>query len=372
MNKHASVNSYFGTLILLLLATLGCGGCFTGRDVVRVFSSGTHSREDWDGDPVALATVKTIMVVPFANGSPGSGFDSMLFSTKLANEIRSRGKFKVIYPQVVAQQTMKKNRLVERHNSEYRYRKLAGTTLAEERVAQTEGANQNLRENISSEEDTLRRQFDPVHNMNDAVKLGRLMHADAVIIGRVDDYDPYTRPRLSVNMAVLATGVGETMARELAGLAQWGVPRQTRSSRGVIWSVQQNIDSRAGNIGADLQIYAYTHHTEENATNMGLYRKSPRMFYSFVGAKLTSLLLAARKEAIVEAEKRALAVAKERQASQVAVKNRIRKLVNPEIYLPDAEDVTAMQNRERRELGWRPDLYNQSHPKKAASLYAPK
>ncbi len=358
-----------GLALLALLAPAGCSGV---RRVARALGSHSTPVKVWEGDPVALATVKTVVVFPFVDNSPEPGFDALMFSTQLANQITAAGQLKVIYPRQALAVAASENRKVRRHNAELRQREMLGINPVEDRAAQTRRANTELRESVAGEEDVRKPVIDPVHNLKDAVKIGRQLKADAVLVGQVTDYDPYTRPRISVVMAVVATGTAESAAQTMAELTQWGVPRRAASAQGIIWSIQQNFDSSVGNIGFDVKTHAYVRHTEEHGYDTELYVRSPSKYCEFVGSLLARALLKAREEAVAEAGQRALVEAKRRRESQEAVRRKLRALVEPAPVLPDPDKMIATRLADRKDRSWRPDIYNHRHPRKAAQLYRKK
>ncbi len=347
-------------------------GCLTlARTVARATTSVSYPHEQWEGDPVALATVKSVLVLPFADKAPEPGFDADGFATRLANQLSARGQLRVVYPREALALVETDNAEIRRHNAEYRRRQLLGIRPATERADLLQRADARRGEAVAGEEDRLQEMLDPVHNLDDAIKVGRRLKVDAVVMGLVTDHDPYLRPRVALTLQVVATGNSEAAAAALAELTQWGIPRSANYSRGIIWSRQQNFDSRDGNIGRDVYEHAFIRHTEEHPYDTETYLRSMRMYYDYVSSTLSKGLLDARTAAVAEAEKRALAEAEKRQAEHLAVRKRINDLTTPDPALPDAEQVVATNLYDRRDGGWRPDVYNLDHPNKAGRLYAP-
>ncbi len=340
----------------VLLGLLLCGsGCFMSmaRKGVRAAAGGdSKAYKEVTGDPVALATVKTILVLPFDSVASEPGFDAMDFSTRLANKLNSRGKVRILYPKQGMMLATKQNRQIARQNNELQQYMLMGEDLNK----------------LTMEDRNLQEPLDPVRNVADAVKIGRLLKADAVVVGLCTDFDPYSRPRLSLTLKVVATGQSDAAAMALAQMTQWGVPRSVSTARGELWFYQQNFDARDGNIGRNVAVYGTLKHTEEQPFDIDIYTRSMNMYYDYVGAVLTNSLLDARNDAIWEAEQRALAEADRKRLAQEGVRNRLRALVDPFIRLPDGDAVLNANMNARERPDWRPDIYNIEHPRKKAWL----
>ncbi len=362
--------AWAGLVLVLMMALLLTSGCMeTARKGLATLGSRSDPFQEFVGDPVALATVKTVVVLPFQDRAREKGFRSLDFSTRLANQLTSRGKLKVIYPEEIMRLAEEQNERIRRHNSEYRHRRLLGRSLADARPDQLRRAREGLRESVAGEEQRRKAYLAPVTERSDAIKLARMLGADAVVMGRVTDYDPYMRPRISLMMQVIATGTTEDQARALAELCQWGVPRRRPTASGVVWQRQQNFDARDGNIGHGAYMEALTHHVDHQVHDTEAYVRSPSLYADYVGAVLAGALLKARIEAVKEAEMRAMAEAKQRQAEQAQVRQRLEDLIHREPQLPDPDAVVAQNHRTKTESQWRPDLYLQSHPRKAKELY---
>ncbi len=377
MSLVASRHRQFSNTILVCLALLAllillAGGCEgKARSGFAAVTSSSRPFQEFVGDPVALATVKTVAILPFDDCSPEPGFKPLEFSTRMANQLAAAGKLRVIYPKEIMALTGKLNRDIRRHNSEYRYRNLTGRRLVDVRPDQLRRAKAGLRESVAGEEDTRKAFLDPARKVNDAVKLGRMLGADAVVMGRVTDYNAYMRPRISLLVRVVATGTTDDQARELAELCQWGIPRAKSIARGVTWQRQQNFDSRNGNIGFGAYMSALTHHVGDQVYDTESYLRSPSLYSNYVGAVLSKALLKARSRAIAEAKKRAMAEARRRKAARERVRGRLRNLLYSSPQLPDPDQVMAQNHRVQTERNWRPDIYNRAHPAKEKVLYAP-
>lgn len=356
--------------IFLLFAILLLTGCIAvGRSIGRAAIAGpSQAKEEFVGNPVALATVKTVVVLPFDCCAREPGFDAIDFATRLANQIASRGKLRVIYPREAIALAVKENRRADRHNAVLQQRELV-EGIPPERV---EGEGRPFFEGgeEGKEDRTLKPRLYPIQKIEDAVKLGCMLKADAVITGVVTDFDPYYRPRLSLLMRVVATGQSDAAAIALAELTQWGVPRRSETARGILWYLQQNFDSRDGDIGRNVAVYSVTKHTEHHPYDTDAYLRSISLYYDYVSAVLSHTLHNARQRAIQEAEERALREAEKMRISHEAVRRRIRELVSPTPHLPDADAILAENLYDRRNRSWRPDVYNLQHPRKKAILDA--
>ncbi|MBN2712478.1 MAG: hypothetical protein JXR97_08635 [Planctomycetes bacterium] len=359
-----------GALALLSMSLLLCG-CLnmdTAENGLAAVGSKSNAYEEWTGDPAALSTITSVAIVPFADRAVEEGFDPVVFSTRLANQLTSKGRLRVVYPKEMLATAERENRRVRMHNSDYRRRKMLGTSAAEERGDQLMRAQGQKMDSVAGMEDRELDTLDPVHNVADAISLGRILKVDAVMIGNVTDFYAYTRPRISLNMTLVSTGVSDTAANEIAMLTQWGVPNYKSTERGKVWFRQQNFDSRDGNVGMGAYRHALLHFTDQTPYSKESYITSITNYYDYVSFVLADALLAAREKSAREAEERAIALAQKNNKDRESVRNRIRTLVNPGRALPDSDAVIANNLADRRDREWRPDVYNKDHPAKEEQL----
>lgn len=355
------------TLLAALLAT----GCDEDTARVALAAVGSQSKpyQEFVDDPVTLSTVKSVVVFPFANLSSGEGLSPEEFAQRLSNQLASQGELRVIYPNEAQAATDRENDNIRRHNSEYRSRVQLGQSLSELRKEQRRSAEGELRDNVAADEDKRLEYLDPVTKLEDALKLGRILHADAVVTGAVTDFDPYMRPRISLWMQVAATGTTAGQAQELSDLCQWGVAKNVRSAKGVVWFRQQNFDSRDGNVGVGAYMHALKRHSQYSAFDTDSYVRSPTLYLDYVGLSLAESLLSARQEAIAEAERRAAEEARRQKQSEELAQRRIHSLIYDKPTLPEGDKVMAQNHQTRTESEWRPDIYNRDHPVKSDPLY---
>ena len=348
---------FFNLLISLVLPLVLCG-CYeevgalartTGR---AAYGANSKSYEEFPGDPVALATTKTVLFIPFEYNGMEEGFDTMVFTTRLANQVATQAEMRVLYPRDILKLTQLENRKIEQKN-----RRLTDLVAFEDDLG-----------NLPRDERTRGKMLNPVTNIDDAIKLGRQLKADAVVMGMVSDWSPYMRPRMCVTMQIIATGNSDTAAVALQQMTQWGVPRMESSARGVVWFIQENFDARDPDIGRNVWVYGMTKHTEENVYDKDIYIRAISNFYDYVGSALGRELLRARKKAISEAEKRALAQAEKQRLAAEGVRNRIRTLTDPFYTVPDSQAVSNQALADKRNFGWRPDIYNLEHQDKKRML----
>lgn len=341
-------------LILSLLALTTLCGCFeemgaAGRTVGRAAYGGvSKSYEEFPGDPVALATTKTVLFMPFEYNGIEEGFDTMIFTTRLANQVATQAEMRVLYPLDALKLTQLENRKIENKN-----RKLNEMVVFEDDLNK-----------LPHDERVRGKMLNPIISVDDAIKIGRQLKADAVVMGVISDWSPYMRPRMCLTMQVIATGNSDTAANALAQLSQWGVPRMESNARGVVWFMQQNFDARDPAIGRNVWAYGLTKHTEENVYDKDVYLRAISNFYDYVGSRIGGDMLKARKGAIVEAEKRALELAKQQQLAAEGVRNKLRNLTDAYYTVPDAQNVTDRALADKRDYGWRPDIYNLNHQDK--------
>lgn len=340
-------------LLALLLAAvfclMGCTEPHAARVATRLLDP-VSALDRVEGDPVALAGMKSIAILPFENLAPENDFDPMKFSQKIAGQLSSRGEVRVIFPQETMRQLEAYNKEVEIHNRQLHKLMLLGKPAAEERRDRADLGQTT----VSTDEAESWRKLDPVGRVEDALKLGRMMKVDGIMMGRVTDYDPYYRPRLAVSCQVVLTGRSDAATRALRELSQWGVPRSLASQRGVAWLRQQNFDTRDGGIARDLYLYARNKHTESNPYDTEIYLRSMDRFFEFVGATLACKMLEVRDDAIDEMLARGRREAKRRRMEETAVVDRIRALTRRD-ELPAGRDIITKNLSDRRDRSWRPD-----------------
>lgn len=345
-------------LALTLVAGLLCAGCYdevasAGRKGLRAaYGADSKNYQEFPGDPIALATMKTVAFVPFDSVAPQDGFNPVTFTTSMASQLATRGQVKVVYPQEILKLTDIENRKARQHNVRLQERMMMGEDLGK----------------LPREERTRMPMLDPVRDVDDAVKLGRMLKADAIVMGSITDFDPYNRPQMCLSVKVIATGNSDVASNALAELTQWGVPRSATTARGVIWYLQQNFDSRDSDTGRDAWGFALARHTDDSPSDTDAYLLTISRYYDFVGNKISLSILQAREKAILEAQARALAEAQRQRLAQEGVRNKIRALTDPHYEVPDQQAVMNRSLQDDREKGWRPDIYNLQHPDKKQLL----
>ncbi|MDR1613868.1 MAG: hypothetical protein LBT97_13985 [Planctomycetota bacterium] len=354
----------------LPLFSLLLAGCVEGRHLTATLGSSSKPYQEFLEDPVALTTIRTIAVFPFENRSSQSGFDSEAFANKLANQLAAHGKVRVLYPQDILEFAERENAAARRHNAMLKEKMQLGLYIPEH---MREGGDGGFAPAALNEDDMRpRRYYDPIKNVDEAVKLARRAKADAIIMGEVSDFDPYMRPRISLSMRLIATGNSDTAARTIAELTQWGIPRPATSAKGVIYVRQQNFDSSFGNIGLEVSRYGRTHLNEHNPYGTEVFVRSMTYYYEVVAGQLAAAYVDARKKAIDEAEKRARSEAKARRQDQDAAVRRITAMMERDARIPDFEtdqfdeayfdqafadksSLIAANNGDKRIQSWRAD-----------------
>ncbi len=351
MDYPKSKGLVIATLFIFVALTTGCKEEMAGlaRKVTRAAYGGTtDAYEEFTGDPIAIATTKSVAFIPFDYVGRLEGFDTMTFTTRFASQMSTRGEMKVVFPREAMKLVEVENRKVDQHNTQ-----LAEMVMMGEKL-----------DHLPADARNRARKLNPVISLDDAVKIGRMLKVDAVVTGTVSEWDPYMRPRMCVNVKVIATGNSDTAAQALAQMTQWGVPRQATTARGVIWFMQQNFDTRDSDIGRNVWAYGLTKHTEDQAADVELYLRSISQYYDYVGASLSKTILNTRAGAIEEAEKRALEEAQRMKLAQAGVRNKLRALTDPYYQVPEAQAVMNQNLADGRDMGWRPDVYNLEHQDK--------
>lgn len=354
-------NARFVAPIVLLAVLSLASGCSEARHIAASLGSSSKPYHEYLEDPVTLTTIKTIAVLPFADRAPQPGFDSDAFANKLANQLATFGKVRVLYPKDILAAVERENRGARRHNAQLREKVALGLVSPEEADEFGEPAN------------SPRGYYNPVENIDEAVKLARRAKADAVIVGEVSDYDPYMRPRLSITMKLIATGSTDTAAQAIAEMTQWGIPRGSggASGGGTIYLRQQSFDSSVGSVGMDVSKYGRTHIIENHPYDTEVFIRSMTHYYDVVAHELAAAYMDARKKAVKEAADRAKARARQNNEDQKKAMQRLLALMerdsripdhesarHPEGYwdqaFPDKRAVLEANGGDRRILSWRP------------------
>ncbi|MCC8108460.1 MAG: hypothetical protein LIQ30_05315 [Planctomycetes bacterium] len=306
-------------------------GCtYEARHVAASLGSSSKPYQEFLEDPVTLTTIKTVAVFPFADRAPQPGFDTHDFANKLANQLASKGKVRVIYPRDILEEVERENQAARRHNARLKERLQLGLFEADENA-----------EMLAQDPEAGRRgYYDPIKNVDEAIRLARRAKADAIIVGEVSDFDPYMRPRMSVSMRLIATGSTETAARAIAEMTQWGIPRATTggaSGGGTIYVRQQTFDSSIGSVGMDVSKYGLTHLVDAHPYDTEVYIRSMSKYYDVVAHELASAYMEARKKAVKEAEDRAKAQAKQNRQDERRAQERLLALIERDSRIPDYE-----------------------------------
>ncbi|MCX7676282.1 MAG: hypothetical protein N2Z59_02780, partial [Alteraurantiacibacter sp.] len=160
--RPAAVGGLWLALAGSALWTAGCTDVAynAGRKALACTSQ-SKPFEEWVGDPVALATVRTIAVLPPENTSAEKGFDAVAFATRFANQLASTGAVRVIYPRQALEAVERQNQAIRRHNAEVYHRRLLGIKPAAERAAMLQRAQAEGRESVAAEEDKPKELVDP-------------------------------------------------------------------------------------------------------------------------------------------------------------------------------------------------------------------
>ncbi len=346
------------SLLIVSFAISGCAELWATRAATRVFQP-VSALDEIEGDPLALSAVKSIAIFPVANNSGNSSFDSMSFSTKFANQLASKGLVRVTFPRQVIREVEILNDQILRHNQELRKLILLGKDPAKER---TEKLIKGIP--LTADRDVELKILDPVNSLADAIKIGRILKVDAVLMSKVTDFDPYYRPRLAITVEAVTTGHSAEAAKTLARLTQWGIPASQTSPHGVAWYRQQVFDTRDGGTSRDLYLFARNHHTEDRPFDTEVYLRSMDRFYEFVGGTIGEKFLGAKAKATKMVLDKAAAEAKKRRLDQEKIRARVRSLVYPTNRLPSQNEVADKNIKDRRNRSWRPDIYGKMYPSK--------
>lgn len=351
-------------------------GCSEARHIATAMSSSTKAYQEFLEDPAALTTIKTVAVLPFDNKAPQPGFESLAFANKLANQLAAHGKVRVLYPRDILGPVERENRESRRYNAQLKERITLGLVSLD--AAEGEGGvgGDIFADSQTSGEMRPRPYYNPIKNVDEAVRLARRAKADAVIVGEVSDFDPYMRPRMTITMRLIATGNTETAAKAIAELTQWGVPRVgSGSGGGTIYIRQELFDSTVGSVGMDVSRYGRSHFVDNHPYDTEVYLRSMTHYYDVVANELAKAYIDARKKAVKEAEDRARAQAKAKNQDQNAAVRRMTALMERDSRIPDYETATVGEayfdqafadknallqtnNGDRRIQSWRPDGRN--------------
>ena len=332
------------------------------RDSTRAIASGpAKNYEELIGDTIGLSTIRSVAVFPFDCIAAERGFDSDLFSTKLANRISAKGEMRVTFPNQAMEFVNEHNNRVKLYKIEKRNNALFGTPVQTFQQRKMEDAALAGAQYFHTDEKGEPQLLDPIKNTDHAIKIGRLLKVDAVIVGMVTDFDPYNRPKVGVVVRLFATGNSETRAQAVAEMAKFGVPRSNDDHRGEMWYLQQLFDSRDGAIGRNAKLYAMMKYTEDTPQDLNLYTKSYTHYYEFICSAISSTLSTTRNNSIEDARLRALRASGNKAETE-------RQLARIYLPMPDSDLVVDNNLPDRLDRSWRPDVYNESKYEKNAAL----
>lgn len=365
--KHAPLLCKAAALLCLALAS----GCNEARHITASLASSSKPYQEFLEDPVNLTTIKTIAVFPFDDRAPQPGFDAEDFANKLANQLAAHGKVRVIYPKEILDRVGWENHQARRYNMELK-EKIALGIYTPDKEPQN-----NAFVSDSRDEYRPRPYYNPIKNVDEAVRLARRAKADAVIVGEVSDFDPYMRPRLSITMRLIATGSTETAAQAIAEMTQWGIPRTGSggSGGGVVYIRQQSFDSTIGSVGLEVSKYGRSHLIDHNPYDTEVFVRSMNHYHEVVASQLAGAYAEARKKAVKEAEDRAKAQARMQNQDQKKAQARLIALMDRDARIPDHESamhpegyfdqafmdkqaLLGMNGGDKRIMSWRPDGRN--------------
>jgi len=344
--------------VLAALLALSClPGCWSANEMIAGAASRGRPYQEYARDPIALAAIHTVAVLPFDNRAPGPGFNGEEFAVKLASQLGGRGQFKVLYPQDFIDLASRQNRADGRRRDELATRLRLGLPLAEADEAWLRGDP--------------RREVDPVRNLDDALRLARRLEADAVITGYATDFDASVRPRLAITLRLVATGRSEAATRALAAMAVSGVPLDGGGggARQIIYTRQQVFDSREGNVNRSVRAYTTTHVTDHHPDGYRAYTSSMSRYYDVCANQLAASLAKTRGEAVAETRRLArlrsrngtagdasvdrLLARRARDAELPDTETRLRPAGHYDRHLPDARSV--LDREDDRLMSWRGD-----------------
>ena len=310
--------------ILLAAACLPwLSGCMSVNEMVAGATSKSVPWQEYAQDPIALAAIHTVAVLPFDNRAPGPGFDGRDFALKLASQLGAKGQFKVIYPRDFLDLADRHNRADRRRFEELEYRRRLGLALEEDDSAWLA--------------DGPRRPMDPARSLDDALRLARMLEADALIVGHATDFEVSLRPRLAIHLRLVATGRSEEATRELAALTMSGVPLDGGGGpRQVIYTRQEVFDAREGNINRNVRAWTATHATDHHPDGYRAYTSSMSRYYDVCANTLAASLARTKKEAVAETRRLARLRGRPAAAADAAVERLLARRAR-DAELPDTE-----------------------------------
>lgn len=280
------------TLLLLTLPLLTTPGCKTNEGLAALASKSVPHQE-YPTDPIALAHIMTVAVLPFDDRASTPGFDGELFATKLANQLGGHGEFRVIFPRDFLALAEKQNRAEQRRQQELQTRQRLGLEM-------TDAQRQRLAQGPAP-------RLDPVRNIDQAILLAHGLNADAVITGHALDFDASMRPRMTINFSLTALQ-NPNPDGDLVNMTRSGVPRGGGSrAHHVVYRRQQVFDAREGNINNSIRAYTNIHVTDNHPNGYRSYLTSMPHYYDICANILAQSLAKAKRDAVKEVERLARA-----------------------------------------------------------------
>ena len=190
--------------------------------------------------------IKSVLVLPFLNQT-GEAFETYKLGKVCANELRKYPGFQVLYPQDVMSAIPP-----------------GKTTL----------------------------------DLEEVLRLGRAVRADAILVVRVNDYDPYDPPMISLTVQMLrltARALGSAEMDELTRSASWhDLPVQMPSEgRGhLVGAFDAVYDAHSLAIQSEIEEYMDAQNRERTGFHeIGQYLMVQKRFIQFVSSQLLNRLL---------------------------------------------------------------------------------
>jgi hypothetical protein len=130
-------------------------------------------------------------------------------------------------------------------------------------------------------------------SVDDAVKLGRRLKADAVLVALITDHDPYDPPRVAVSVQVLRTGARSVSSADVDALtrsASWRkgpFPMSPEKAGHFIAAFEGVYDAHAAGVRRELAAYARAQESSDTAflAEREFLAVAPR-FFQFVSNQL--------------------------------------------------------------------------------------
>ncbi len=140
----------------------------------------------------------------------------------------------------------------------------------------------------------------PISTADQVAQIGRTIQADAVIICKITDYDPYNPPRIGIELQMFRTADYEDFSQtytNLTSLSRSGGPVVERNAEGKVFIIrfEEIYDLRHDLTRTRLDWYAFSRHGSKSPARMEQYHRESE-YIRFVSSELIRKMISLCKK----------------------------------------------------------------------------